>query len=94
MKLNNKIAAFATTTLLAEYAAAANNQAVSEILGDPKVQMAVTLGFGLFSVLKTFEFFQNIQKNESVVQSLLLLGILWYLTFNWTTVIGWFGIQV
>lgn len=90
------VAVLLATTLLSSVSLAAGGgpAAIQDVLGNGVVQTAISFGLGFFALLKTFEFFQNLDKTDSIVRSLIILGVLWYLTFNWTTALGWFNIQV
>lgn len=53
--------------------------------------IAITLGFGLFAFIKWIDYFAGFSTGGALT-GLIVPGIATFLTFQWNTVLSWFGL--
>ena len=92
--LKNRVV-FATVMSLAITStchAVTDNKQFGEILKYDKLQIAITMGFGIFAAYKWFEYFSGF-KPESAMINIILPAVLTFLTFQWPQVLTWVGMM-
>jgi hypothetical protein len=93
--LNNRIVyATAMTMLISSdsFAQGITNTNLKTILNDPNLQTAVTVGFGIFAAFQWFRYFAEFNPGSALL-NIILPAVLTFLTFQWNTVLHWFGLM-
>jgi hypothetical protein len=90
--LNNRMV-YATAMMLASTNSyAGSTRELKGVFTDPNLQIAITMGFGIFAAYKWFAYFSSFNPNSALLD-VILPAVLTFLTFKWTTVLGWVGIM-
>lgn len=92
--LNNRVffAAVMSLVITSTCHAATDNKNLKQILVEPKLQIAITMGFGIFAAYKWFEYFSSFSPDSAMLK-IILPAVLTFLTFQWPMVLGWVGMM-
>lgn len=61
------------------------------LLNNKTFSTTITLGFGIYSAFKWFDYFNNFSTGDAL-RGIIVPAVLTYLAFNWQVVLGWVGL--
>lgn len=82
------------TMLIPTFAFAADIGKANEFLGAPIVKTGIYTAFAVFAFYEFIDFIENFSFSGGMMKKLIKLAIIIFLAFQWTTVLGWFGVRI
>lgn len=82
------------TMLVPTFAFAAYVGQANAFLGDSIVKTGIYTAFAIYAFYEFIDFIENFSFSGGMMKKLIKLAIVIFLAFKWTTVLGWFGVQI
>lgn len=83
------LAVMVLSVALMPFSAEAQN--LNKILTNQYFKQIISFGLGMYAAWKWFEYFNNFSPS-SAFRDIIVPAIITYLAFQWSVVLGWFGI--